>query len=147
MASILPTSRLGRFRKRPATIGGFFQLPAPVFLPTLMNEFCQDFPILAGERAKYDPIVTAARFSYRFVAIHPYSDGNGRVSRLLMNLILKSHGFPPIYLKADSRGKKRYSFALKRANRGSMKELASLIALAAIDVYKHLNKSLSRIKA
>ena len=39
------------------------------------------------------PIVIAATFHYRFVRIHPFDDGNGRMARLLMNMILIKHGY------------------------------------------------------
>ena len=39
------------------------------------------------------PIIIAATFHYRFVRIHPFDDGNGRMARLLMNLILIKHGY------------------------------------------------------
>lgn len=41
---------------------------------------------------KLDPILLAVRFKYRFVCIHPFIDGNGRVSRIIMNWILNRNG-------------------------------------------------------
>jgi len=40
------------------------------------------------------PIELAAEMHERLVAIHPFVDGNGRTSRLLMNLILLQYGYP-----------------------------------------------------
>lgn len=46
-----------------------------------------------------DPVELAARFQHAFVSIHPYVDGNGRASRLLMDKILAEHGLPPAILR------------------------------------------------
>ena len=45
------------------------------------------------EAAGEHPVIIAATFHYRFVRIHPFDDGNGRMARLLMNLILIKHGY------------------------------------------------------
>jgi len=47
------------------------------------------------------PVILAAEFHQRLVTIHPFVDGNGRVSRLLMNLILLQHGFVIANIKGD----------------------------------------------
>lgn len=48
-------------------------------------------------------MVLAALFHYKFVAIHPFDDGNGRLSRILMNLILMRNGYPPVVIKIEDR--------------------------------------------
>ena len=45
----------------------------------------------------------AALAHYKLVYIHPFVDGNGRTSRLLMNLILMQHGFPPVIIRKQDR--------------------------------------------
>jgi Fic family protein len=89
----------------------------------------------------YDPVLIAAKASHRFVAIHPYEDGNGRVSRLLMNLVLWGH-FPPVYLKANKNGRHRYGQAIRRADHGNIKPLASLVAMSLIEIFENLLGSL-----
>lgn len=49
------------------------------------------------------PIEKAAIFHYKFVAIHPFDDGNGRLARLLMNLILMKDGYMPCIIKNSHR--------------------------------------------
>ena len=51
------------------------------------------------------PIVTAATFHYRFVRIHPFDDGNGRMARLLMNMILIRHGYTVSLIRLEDRGR------------------------------------------
>ena len=60
------------------------------------------------------PIVIAAVFHYRFVRIHPFDDGNGRIARLLMNRILLRHGYPLAIIRSDTRD--RYLRELERAD-------------------------------
>ena len=79
--------------------------------------------------------------SHKFVSIHPYEDGNGRVSRLLMNLVLWGH-HPPVALKADKKGRHKYSLALRKADHGDIKPLAALIALSIVEMYERLLRSL-----
>lgn len=49
------------------------------------------------------PIERAARVHVDFVGIHPFIDGNGRTSRLLMNLELMKSGFPPVVIRVENR--------------------------------------------
>jgi fido (protein-threonine AMPylation protein) len=138
MTGILPVSKCGRFPTTPVYVGNpdlFF--PPSSTLPQLMEEYCQNFPMILPNVVKYDPILQAARVSHRFVRVHPYGDGNGRVSRLLMNLVLWRH-HPPVYLKADKKGRHRYGQALRRADHGDPKPLACLIAMSLLDIYTSL---------
>jgi hypothetical protein len=52
-------------------------------------------------------------------------------------LVLWGH-HPPVYLKADKKGRHRYAQALRRANRGDMKPLGCLIAMALVEIYGKL---------
>ena len=55
------------------------------------------------EREGEHPIIIAATFHYRFVRIHPFDDGNGRMARLLMNMILIKHGYTVAMIRQDDR--------------------------------------------
>ena len=57
----------------------------------------------AKEREGEHPIVIAATFHYRFVRIHPFDDGNGRMARLLMNMILIKHGYTVAMIRRENR--------------------------------------------
>jgi Fic family protein len=59
------------------------------------------------------PVLLAAEMHERLVTIHPFIDGNGRTSRLVMNLILLMHGFPLAILKGDQTTRLRYFKALE----------------------------------
>ena len=49
------------------------------------------------------PVERAARVHVDFVGIHPFVDGNGRTSRLLMNLELMKAGFPSVVITVENR--------------------------------------------
>ena len=51
-------------------------------------------------------IEQVVRFTYRFIVIHPFRDGNGRISMAILNWLLSKKKIPPIYI--DSKCKKEY---------------------------------------
>ena len=63
---------------------------------------------------KYHPIVRAALLHGELVKIHPFIDGNGRTSRLIMNMELMRSGYVPVIIKKDDRLK--YYEALDKAH-------------------------------
>ncbi len=71
------------------------------------------------------PLIFATFFHHKFVAIHPFDDGNGRMARLLMNLILLKNHFPPIVVKLADRNE--YYGALAQADAGDMSALISFL--------------------
>jgi Fic family protein len=66
------------------------------------------------EAGRLTPIELAALFHYRYIRIHPFEDGNGRIARLMVNYILARHGLPMIVVR--SRKKQDYLEALHQAD-------------------------------
>lgn len=79
------------------------------------------------EDACEHPIIAAATFHYRFVRIHPFDDGNGRMARLLMNMILIRHGYTVAIVRREDRD--RYIDEIEKAN--TTEDLAAFIAWIA----------------
>ncbi|MBT9156024.1 MAG: hypothetical protein DDT37_00999 [Firmicutes bacterium] len=89
----------GAWRKESVVVSGTdYVFPRPDGLENRMAEL---ETWIADERGKYHPVTFAALLHLKFVSIHPYIDGNGRVSRLIMNLALIQDGYqlaiiPPV---------------------------------------------------
>lgn len=89
-------------------VGSAAVFPNPVKLPTMMGK-------LGAWLGKADLLPsTAFEAHFRLVAIHPFSDGNGRTARLLMNLLLLRAGYPPIAVRPEDR--RAYIAALEHAH-------------------------------
>jgi len=85
--------------------------PNPLKIPALIKSFLDWY--YANKYTMPIPEL-AAYVHYKFVCIHPFIDGNGRTSRLLMNLILMQNGYPPaVILNID---RKKYYRVLKQAD-------------------------------
>ena len=115
---------VGNYRNSQVYIEGSDYLPPPAFeVPTLMKELLQ---WLKKNPDELRPIEIAAVFHYKFVSIHPFDDGNGRVARLVMNLLLIKHGYPFSLIRNYDR--RRYYDTLRKADRGDLKPSVNFIA-------------------
>jgi Fic family protein len=85
-------------------------LPFPAELDILLEEF---FNWYNKNKCKLNPVVFAALVHLKFVTIHPFSDGNGRISRLMMNFVLQKHGYPMLNIEYTNRNS--YYNALERS--------------------------------
>lgn len=82
----------GKIRIHQVVISGSkFLPPSPVEVDTELNSF---FSWYNKNKNVKHPVELAALVHLKFVTIHPFTDGNGRISRLMMNFILKQHKFP-----------------------------------------------------
>ena len=79
-------------------------------------------------QGKLHPVIYAADLHLRFVAIHPFIDGNGRTARLLMNLALAQSGYPVINVQPDRQERYAYMDRLERARSGDAQAFEQLIA-------------------
>jgi Fic family protein len=141
MMGILPANQIGRWRKRNVHVGNpDIDFPPPETVDSLMVEFRNTFPPILP-KVNYEPMMVAAKTSYRFVRIHPYVDGNGRMSRLIMNLILQGH-HPMVSLAPRAKERHRYRQAIRRADRGKIEPLAALVAISVRDTYERMLEAL-----
>jgi Fic family protein len=93
-------SNAGKYRNINVKISGAEHIPPNHFpLKDEMGDLIQLYNSWYG----LHPVEQAARLHSEFVKIHPFVDGNGRTSRLLMNLVLMQHGYPPAILPVSKR--------------------------------------------
>lgn len=101
----------GKYRKENVTIKGATHIPPDyITVPELMEKLILNYKTWSI----YHPIVKAALLHGELVKIHPFIDGNGRTSRLIMNLDLMNSGYNPIIIKKEDRLK--YYEALYKAH-------------------------------
>lgn len=100
------TVHAGIYKTRPNSVktptGEFFEYGSPEETPALMTDLVEWYNN-AEKEAKLSPLEMAALFHYRYIRIHPFEDGNGRIARLLVNYILAKHGYPMIVVHESDR--------------------------------------------
>ncbi|NQE04510.1 hypothetical protein C5S32_01450 [ANME-1 cluster archaeon GoMg1] len=105
------TDIAGKIRQHQVAIAGSkFLPPFPAEIYPMLRDF---FRWYDKNKNKLHPVELAALVHLRFVTIHPFTDGNGRISRLMMNFVLHKHKFPLLNIHYDSRAS--YYNALERA--------------------------------
>ncbi len=119
----------GEYKKLPNHVqtrtGEINYYATPEETPAKMNDLMQWYNTAIEDKSIH-PIVIAALFHHRFVAIHPFDDGNGRMTRILMNLILMRSGYPVAVIKNDD--KDNYYSLLSRADVGDFWPFVEYIA-------------------
>lgn len=90
----------GTYRKQNVFVGDYTP-PHYSLVPKLMKSF-EDW-LASSEFLSFHPLEQAALAHFQLAYIHPFIDGNGRTSRLLMNLILSMNDYPLIVIKQQNR--------------------------------------------
>lgn len=123
----------GRYRNSGVIIGGAdHKPPEAIEVPRLMSKLIKWYL----NNKEQHPVEIASIIHHKLVNIHPFFDGNGRTSRLVMNIILMQSGFPlVVILKSD---RQRYYKALASADKGDYSLFVNFIARAVertLDIY------------
>ena len=108
---------IGTYKSAPNNVrtstGEIYYFTPPEQVKPAMSDLIDWYAAREAEREH--PIVLAATFHYRFVRVHPFDDGNGRMARLLMNMILIRHGYTVALVRQEQRD--RYIGVLERADK------------------------------
>jgi len=132
-----PTKRMiqiGEYKSMPNRVrtqtGELHTYASPEETPALMGDLMRWYR-KESENEAVHPVVLAALFHYRFVAIHPFDDGNGRMTRILMNLVLMRSSYVPVVIRNDQRD--NYLLALSQADAGETEPFVEFIAELEIE--------------
>lgn len=99
MHRLMPDS--GKFRTKNVKItGAGFHCPTAERLDHETERLLSFYRFL---KRKYTPVETAALMHVKFIELHPFTDGNGRLGRLLMNFILMKNDLPPVIIRKEER--------------------------------------------
>ena len=97
---------VGIYKTRPNSVithsGEMFDYASPEETPALMSDLVNWYR-REEQQGILSVIELAALFHYRYIRIHPFEDGNGRIARLLMNYILLRNGYPMIVIPTTDR--------------------------------------------
>ena len=131
----------GQYRnKNVVVIGAEIDFPDKSKVPSRMKDFCQNISKIKNE---LNPIEFACKVHIDFVNIHPFIDGNGRVARLLLNLILLQQGFnitiiPPV-LRMD------YIRTIQETNKGNYIPFYNFISEMVLESQKEYLKIIKKL--
>lgn len=130
----------GVYRDQQVFISGAkHRPPAPFLIKEQMEELINWYEQKSNQ---LHPITRGAMLHAIFVGIHPFIDGNGRTSRLLLNLELMKAGYPPVIIKVENR--LNYYEALDKAH--TQKEYDDFIQLVAKEAEESLDLYLSAVE-
>jgi len=121
----------GKYRDVPVMIVGSQHIPPqPYLIAPQMEQFIFEYQTM--EANNEHPVLIAAFLHDELVKIHPFIDGNGRTSRLLMNLYLLSNGYAITTLKGDNDAKQAYYKTLEQSHVDSNREPFYLFVANAV---------------
>ena len=131
----------GRYRSVPVMISGSRHTPPqPYLIEKQMEDFILHFQELEAQKAH--PVLIAAYLHDELVRIHPFIDGNGRTSRLLMNLYLLRNGYVIVNLKGGDESKLAYYSALEASHMkkrpDAFQKLVAKAEKAALEHYLYI---------
>lgn len=117
---------VGKYRSTEVRIAGATHVPVEAW--KISQEMQAWEAWVKGAATNHHIIEVAAMAHHRFVAIHPFVDGNGRTARLVMNVLLMQVGYPPTVIMKTNR--RQYYRVLGQADNGNSKPLVNFVGRA-----------------
>ncbi|MDP3741722.1 MAG: Fic family protein, partial [Candidatus Micrarchaeota archaeon] len=131
------TCRLqGEYRDSEVGISGSnWKPPSAKLVESEMEKIFVQFKQL---KKTLHPVELASWLHNKFVQVHPFTDGNGRTARLLMNWVLMKSKLPPVIIEAKN--KQEYYNVIEAADKGNEKPFAEFLAKELLQQYTNLEK-------
>ena len=130
----------GIYRTQAVMISGSSHIPPAHFVvPEKMGDCLRWFNQQVQNQTLH-PVLLAAEMHERVVSIHPFIDGNGRTSRLVMNLLLMQYGYPIANISGSMESRRLYYDALELCHSGDKNQFLLLVAQQVKDSMKRLIK-------
>ncbi|MDE1823065.1 MAG: Fic family protein, partial [Candidatus Micrarchaeota archaeon] len=111
-------------------MGSEWMPPSHTEVPILLDKL---FRAYSRQKRAMHPVEVSALVHCKITQIHPFTDGNGRTARLIMNWILLRNQFPAVIIEVKN--KERYYFAIEEADRGKPAFFANYIAQQLLEQY------------
>lgn len=133
----------GKYRSVQVMIkGSTYTPPAPFLVGKQMEDYYYWY---SSAKKQLHPVMLAAEMHERLVTIHPFVDGNGRTSRLVMNLVLLKHGYVIANIKGDAKSRMNYYNTLEKAQTtGDKSDFIELIAAYELQALERYIKILGK---
>jgi len=116
----------GKFKDHPNNPrrpdGSTHEYCPPIHVESEIDRLLQLYHSYIGQ----DPVLVAAWLHHRFTQIHPYQDGNGRLARVIVTMVLVQHDLLPVVLDRDIRTE--YIDSLEKADGGDIASLVEIFA-------------------
>jgi Fic family protein len=121
----------GKYRDSEVRIGGSdWQPPQAKDIPGLMKKIVNKYKQL---KQTLHPIELASWIHNELVQVHPFTDGNGRTARLVMNWVFLKRKYPPVII--DVRNKEKYYSVIEAADRGDQKPFVEFLVAQLLAQY------------
>ncbi len=121
----------GEYRDSHVGISGSeWKPPEPREVPAQMKKLCRAY---SQKRKRLHPVELAGWVHNQLVQIHPFTDGNGRTSRLVLNWILMKNRFPPVIIFVKN--KQEYYSVIGAGDAGDEKPFANFLARQLMEQY------------
>ena len=99
--------KVGQYKTYPNSVltasDEIFEYASPEETPAMMTDLVEWYNV-EEKKGELSPVELASLLHYRFIRIHPFDDGNGRIARLLVNFVFLRHGYPMVIVQSQDKG-------------------------------------------